>query len=186
MAQYSVLPHTGCPLAQLWWKSQERDSCELTILLQRRLCQAGRLQDVTGKATHGRDRSISWGQQEGSSSKLCWRFSTEGVAVPCGHSAHWPRCTGTHHAEPSCCPPLLNLCVLSGAPAMHLQEPTQVLITGDKVLTANNQHKAPVTHGSDASMSHPVPCGWASLVSCPGTGFAETLQSIQCTLAQYK
>lgn len=105
MAQYSVLPHTGCPLAQLWWKSQERDSCELTILLQRRLCQAGRLQDVTGKATHGRDRSISWGQQEGSSSKLCWRFSTEGVAVPCGHSAHWPRCTGTHQLSPAAAHP---------------------------------------------------------------------------------
>lgn len=35
-------------------------------------------------------------------------------------------------------------------------------------------------------MSHPAPCGWASLVSCPGTAFAETLQSIQCILAQYK
>lgn len=66
---------------------------------------------------HGRDRSISWGQQEGSRSKLCWRSSPQGVAVPCGHSTLWPRCTGTHHAEPSCCPPLLNLCVLSSAPA---------------------------------------------------------------------
>lgn len=89
MAQYKSpfsLSHTGCALAQLWRQSQERDRCELTILLQKRMCQAGSLQDVTGKATHGRDRSISWSQQEGSRSKLCWRFSTQGVAVA---QAHW-------------------------------------------------------------------------------------------------
>lgn len=59
-------------------------------------------------------------------------------------------------------------------------------VSGDKVLPANNQHKALVTHSSDASTAHPAPSGWASLVSCPGRGFAETLKLIQCILAQYK
>lgn len=92
----------------------------------------------------------------------------------------WPRRTGTRHAEPSCCPPLLSLCVLSSAPA-HASTGTMRV----QALTAN-LHKASVTHGSNASTPHPAPCGWASFVSCPGTGFAETLESIQCILAQYK
>lgn len=125
-----------------------------------------------------------------------------------GRKAAGPRCVGGFLPRVLQCPvgtalavpSALALTMLSPAAAhpcstsvhfpvhqpMHPQESRQVLIAGNKVLTANNQHKAPVTYSSNTSTSHPAPCGWASLVSCPGTGFAETLESIQCILAQHK
>lgn len=77
--------------------------------------------------------------------------------LPCGHSACCPKRTGTHHAEPSCCPPLLNLCALSSAPAhasagiqtsphcwqqsAHSKQPTQ----GSCNLQLQHQHVPPCT-----------------------------------------
>lgn len=84
---------------------------------------AGRLQVVTGKATRGGGRSVSRGRQEGSRAKLRWRFFAHRPGAPCGvallhgHGARWPGRSSTRCAEPSCCPPPLNLRILSSASA---------------------------------------------------------------------
>lgn len=132
MAQYKsplFLPHTGCLLAQLWWHTQERDRCELTILLQRRTCQAGRMSQERShmagtEAFHGASRKAA-------SQSCVGGFLPRVLQCPAGTVLSGPRCTGTCHAERSCCPPLHKFCVFSSAPAhaptanAHSKQPTQ-------------------------------------------------------------
>lgn len=105
-------------------------------------------------------------EQEGSSSRLRGGFLLRVVQCPVGTVLTGPGALALTMLSPAAAHPCSTSVSFLVHQPRHLQGPTRVLIACDKVLTANNQHKAPVTHGSDASMSHPAPCGWASLVSC--------------------
>lgn len=174
MAQYKsplFLPHTGCLLAQLWWHTQERDRCELTILLQRRTCQA---------ACHRKGHT--WQGQKHFMGPA-GRQQVKAVL-----EVFYPGCCSALRAQCSLAPGALALAMLSAAAAHpctnSVSFPVHQPMHPQQMLTANNQRKAPVTHGCQ----HIPPCILCLGFTCelPGTGFAETLKSIQCILAQYK
>lgn len=134
--------------------------------------QAALLPSWGGSHRKGRGVNLPSSSKEGCARWVGCRRSQErphmaetGAFPGASWKAAAPSCVGSLLPRVLQCPVLTNpgalaLPMLSPAAAhlcstsvsflvhqpMHLQEPIQVLITGDKVLTANNQHKAPVTH----------------------------------------